>query len=129
MTHKKKIIGKTEKNGKIEIKYSAHTYPEEFCLKIGEYINTDSIDLKDNSRYSLKKLIGLNLSHMNLGDAIIRLAEPVRDAKSLASIQISDNNSTPEGIAHFCSIMGVNADFARQGHKERNKRRFNDQTT
>ena len=86
MTHKKKKIGQTEKNGKIEVKYSAHTYPEEFCIKLGEYINTDSTDLKDNTRYSFKKLVSLNLSNMNLGDAFIRLAEPVRDNNSLASV-------------------------------------------
>jgi len=133
LSHKKKIISKiektTEKGKKIEIKYSQYSYAEEFCLKLGEFISIDSTDKKVSGRFMAMRLIGFNISNMNLGDAILRLADPIKNAKVLATVQISDNNSTPEGIAQFCSILDVNADFARKGHKERVKRRLNDQTT
>jgi len=62
------------------------TYTEAFCMKLGEYINIDSFGTEALGRYSTKRLVSLNISNMNLGDAIICLAEPIKTAITLASV-------------------------------------------
>jgi uncharacterized protein YjbI with pentapeptide repeats len=87
LTHKKRIIGKVEKvvGGRkvVEPKLGPHTYAEEFCLAMGEFITTDSYG---GDRIEKKRLVGLNLSNMNLMDTIVRLAEPIKTANVLASL-------------------------------------------
>lgn len=56
---------------------------------MAEFINLDGEP--STVRYA-KRLTTLNLSGMNLQDSVMILAEPVKNSKSLCSLQITDNN-------------------------------------
>ena len=84
---------------------------------MAEYINIDSSEDRDKPG----RLVTLNLTHMNLGEHIMFLAEAVADCKTLSVIQLSENSVEEKIIVEFCSALGINRDLQRHVFTKRHQ--------